>query len=300
MEKRAFITGLSGFLGSNLALHLQSQGWTVWGSYKEREPKLPGVQARHLDICLPDAFDALLKEARPGTLFHLAALADPDVCAADVAATRQINVQGAKFAAQCGARAGAKVIFISSDQVFDGSRALASETDPPAPLGVYGRSKLDAEGVVLAEAEARPLIVRLALTYGWGRGAAKGRNFAEKWLRTMLTGGRLQAFTDQFRTPIYGEDACEALRLAADGDWQGLLNVAGPERASRHTFAVKLAGQFSFPSEAVLATSANDVVFRDPRPPDSSLGIAKLRGLGFEPRGLNDGLKSMHAELERL
>jgi dTDP-4-dehydrorhamnose reductase len=144
------------------------------------------------------------------------------------------------------------------------------------------------------------LAVRLALTYGWGRGAARGRNFAEKWLRSLLTGNRLAAFTDQYRTPVYGGDACEALRLAAEQDWQGLLNVAGSERASRHDFAVKLAKEFSLPAELVQAASANDVVFRDRRPPDSSLGIKKLQALGLQPLGLDAGLKALHAELENV
>lgn len=298
MAERAFITGLSGFLGSSLAAHLGRHGWEVWGSYKEREPKLKGVEARHLDICLPEAWSTVLAEAKPKVVFHLAAQADPDTCAADVAATRQINVQGARFAAQAAAAVGAKLIFTSTDQVHDGSRALSSETDPANPLGVYGRSKFDAEGLVLAEAGAKPLVVRLALTYGWGRGAARGRNFAEKWIRTLLTGNRLAAFTDQFRTPVYGEDACTALRQAAEQDWQGLLNVAGPERASRHEFALKLAREFALPEALVQAASANDVVFRDRRPPDSSLGIKKLLGLGLRPLGLDEGLKALHAELE--
>jgi len=300
MAKRAFISGLSGFLGSSLSAHLMGQGWTVWGSYKEREPKLKGVEARHLDICLPDAWARAMDESKPDVVFHLAAQADPDTCAADVAATRQINVQGARLAAQAAAAAGAKIIFTSTDQVHDGSRALSSETDAANPLGVYGRSKLDAEGLVLAESEAKPLVIRLALTYGWGRGAARGRNFAEKWLRTLLTGNRLAAFTDQFRTPIYGGDACEALRLGAEQDWQGLLNVAGPERASRYEFGLKLAKEFSLPEALVQATSADDVVFRDRRPPDSSLGITKLRALGFEPRPLDPGLKALHTELETI
>lgn len=300
MPKKAFITGLSGFLGSSLAAHLLRHGWEVSGSYKEREPKLKDVPARHLDICLPQAWAQALDQARPDVVFHLAACADPDTCAADVAATRQINVQGARFAAQAAAAVGAKIVFTSTDQVHNGSRSLASETDPADPPGVYGRSKFDAEGLVLAEAGASPLVLRLALTYGWGRGAAKGRNFAEKWLRSLLTSNRLAAFTDQYRTPIYGEDACEAMRRGAEEGWQGLLNVAGPERSSRHEFALKLAREFSLPEALVQPASMGDVVFRDPRPPDSSMSIHKLQGLGLRPRGLDAGLKAMHQELETL
>jgi dTDP-4-dehydrorhamnose reductase len=296
---RAFITGLGGFLGSNLAPHLLAKGWQVQGSWRSQDPGLKGVPGQALDVCLPDAVEPAILAAKPDWVFHLAALADPDACASDPPATRQINVQGAKIVAQAAAKAGARCAFISTDQVFDGSRSHFGEDDAPAPLGVYGRSKHDAEAEVLA-VDGRNLVVRLALSYGWGRGKARGRNFCEKWIRQWLTGGRVTAFADQFRTPLYAPDACEALRLAAEQGAQGLLHLAGPERLSRHDFAVRLAREFAFPEAGVQSASMRDVVFKDPRPADASLSIERLKGLGFTPRGVDDGLKAMHRDLENI
>jgi dTDP-4-dehydrorhamnose reductase len=298
--KRALITGIGGFLGSNLAAHLLQHGWAVYGGYRSKASGLKGVQERPLDVCLPQAIADAMAWAQPSAVFHLAAMADPDDCASDVPATRQINVQGAKLMAAAAAQAGARFVFPSTDQVCDGSRAMADELSPTKPLGVYGTSKRDAEAAVLEAAGDRALVLRLALTYGWGRGSAKGRNFAEKWLRMILTGGRQAAFTDQWRTPIYAEDACEALRLGVDKGWSGLLNLAGPDRMNRYDFAVRLAKEFGFPEGSVQAASASDVVFKDPRPADSSLSTDKLRGLGFQPRGVDAGLKAMHRALENL
>ena len=297
---RALVTGVGGFLGSNLAALLRDKDWTVWGAHYSKAPGLKGVEERHLDICLPDAVEALVAEAKPDVVFHLAGMAKPDDCAADAPSARQINVQGAKLVAQAAAAAGARLLFTSTDQVHDGSRALSSEMDPARPLGVYGRSKLDAEAAVLEATGGKALVLRLALTYGWGRGAAKGRNFAEQWLRQILTGGRVVAFTDQWRTPIYAEDACAGMLAGATQGWEGVLNLAGPERGTRHDFAAQLAKEFGFPEGAVQAASASDVVFRDPRPADASLSITRLQGLGFEPRGVSAGLKAMHTALEHL
>jgi dTDP-4-dehydrorhamnose reductase len=295
----ALITGIGGFLGSNLAAHLQQHGWSVYGGYHSKASGLKGVQERPLDVCLPAAISEAVAWAQPTAVFHLAAMADPDACAADPPATRQINVQGAKLMAAAAAQAGARFVFPSTDQVCDGSRAMADELALAKPLGVYGASKRDAEAAVF-EAAPQALVVRLALTYGWGRGSAKGRNFSEKWLRTILTGGRQAAFTDQWRTPIYAEDACEALRMGADKGWTGLLNLAGPDRMNRYDFAVRLAKEFGFPEGSVQAASAKDVVFKDPRPDDSSLSTDKLRALGLQPRGVDAGLKAMHRALENL
>lgn len=296
---KAFITGLGGFLGSNLAPELIARGWQVTGSWHKQDPGLKGVSGSGLDICLPGAVDAALQAAKPDWVFHLAAMADPDACASDIPATRQINVQGAKIVAQAAQRVGARIAFLSTDQVFDGGVSFASEETKPFPLGVYGQSKLDAEKAV-AEAAPQALIVRLALTYGWGRGKARGRNFGEKWIRAWLTGGRVPGFTDQFRTPIYAPDACEALHRAAQAGTAGLLHLAGPERLSRHDFAVRLAREFAFPAEGVQAASMKDVVFKDARPADASLGIVRLKALGFTPRGVDAGLKAMHQDLEKI
>ncbi len=297
---KAYITGIGGFLGSNLALHLRARGWDVRGSWHRQSPELKGIEGHSLDICVPQAVENALAHFRPDWVFHLAAMADPDACAADLPATRQINVQGAKIVAVAAAAVGARFVLLSTDQVFDGSRSHFGEADAPNPLGAYGKSKHDAEAAVLAVEGARALVVRLALTYGWGRGKARGRNFCEKWIRTWLTGGRVPGFTDQFRTPIYAPDACEALRLAAEAGLEGLLHLAGPERLSRHDFALRLAREFKFPEESVGAASMSDVVFRDPRPADASMSIERLIGLGFTPRGVDAGLKSMHQDLENL
>jgi dTDP-4-dehydrorhamnose reductase len=296
---KAFITGLGGFLGSNLAPHLRDAGWDVDGSWHSKDPGLKGLPGQSLDICVEQAVDAALARSKPDWVFHLAAMAEPDACAADIPATRQINVQGAKIVAQAARRHGARVAFLSTDQVFDGSKSHFSEDDAPKPLGVYGKSKHDAEAVV-AEAVPNALIVRLALTYGWGRHGARGRNFSEKWIRSWLTGGRVSGFTDQFRTPVYAPDACEALRIAAQQSREGLLHLAGPERLSRHDFAVRLCREFKFPPEGVQAASMTDVVFRDPRPSDASLSIERLKGLGYTPRDVDRGLKAMHEDLERI
>jgi dTDP-4-dehydrorhamnose reductase len=266
MPTSILITGASGFLGGNLALHLQRHGFTVSGAYHERPVTFDGIETLALDVCLPDAMAEALDRVKPAAVIHTAAMAAPDACAADVPATRQINVQGPKLlAAACAAR-GIKMIFTSTDLVFSGERAFQSETDPVKPLGVYGRSKADAEIAVLDATAAKPLVMRLPLMYGWGRGPAKGRNFSEQWLRSLLTGGKIAAFTDQWRTPLYVEDAANALRLAVEKDLQGIVHVAGPDRVNRHDIGVKLAKAFSLPEASVIASSVNDVVYRDPPP----------------------------------
>ena len=296
MNKHVLITGASGFLGSNLALHCLAEGYAVTGTYHSQPFTLKGVDARKLDICLPDQIEALMAEVKPAYVFHCAAIAQPDICAQDEPAARQINVQGSKLMAEAAAKHGAKLIFTSTDLVFDGTVKFTTEKDPTHPLGVYAKSKLDAEAAVLAVTGARAAVVRTVLMYGWGK--AVGRSFAESWIRAFLTSNALKVFTDQYRCPIWVVDLCEALLAVAEKDLQGIYHAAGPERMSRYDFAVKLAVEFALDPRLAVPSSMLDHVFNDPRPMEASLNIDKLKeAIGFAPLGVDAGLKAMHEAL---
>jgi dTDP-4-dehydrorhamnose reductase len=296
---RVLITGASGFLGSNLAHLAAEKGYQVWGSYHSQPFQLKGVEALKLDICLPGAIEAAFKEAKPDFVFHLAAMSQPDACAKDAASCRQINVQGSKLLAEACARHQAKLIFTSSDLVFDGTVHFTREEDPARPLGVYGQSKLDAEKAVLNVEGAHAAAVRTVLMYGWGR--AKGRSFAENWLRALLTNQPLRTFNDQYRCPIWAGDLCDALLKIAEGDLRGVYHAAGPERMNRSDFARHLAIEFALNPDLVLPISMADFVFDDPRPKECSLNIEKLQAaIAFAPLNVADGLKRMHEMLDTL
>jgi dTDP-4-dehydrorhamnose reductase len=297
--KTVLVTGASGFLGSNLALHCASEGYSVWGSYLSQPFELKGVTPRKLDVCRPDMIKALLDEAKPDFVFHLAAMSKPDDCAKDPAAARQINVQGSKLLAEACAQSGAKLVFSSSDLVFDGSKPMAKEEDEARPLGAYGKSKLDAEKAILAVEGARAAAVRTVLMYGWGR--AQGRSFAENWIKSLLTQQPLKTFSDQYRCPVLADDLCSALLDIAEKDLRGVFHAAGPERMNRYDFAKKLALEFALDPNLVQATSVKDFFFDDPRPAEATLSIAKLKAaIGYNPLGVDAGLKRMHEKLHTL
>ncbi len=297
--KTALVTGASGFLGSNLSVALRDAGWQVWGTWHQHEFTLKSVQARRLDICIPSAIASLMDEAKPDAVFHLSALADPELCAADIPACRQINVAASKSMAEAAEKRGAKFIFSSTDLVFGGGKQDFSESDTAKPLGAYGKSKLDAEQAALAATGGKALIARVALSYGWGR--AVGRGFAENWIKSFLMGQGIRAFMDQWRSPIYVPDLISQLLKAVELDLKGVYHAGGPERLSRGDFAHRLAKEFQFPQELIIPSSMNDVVFRDPRPDDVSLNSKRLAAAtGLEAAAVNAGLARMHQDLQNI
>jgi dTDP-4-dehydrorhamnose reductase len=290
---RVAVTGVGGLVGSNLALACWARGHEVLGTYGARATVLPSIATRSMDVADGRAVGEALGAFSPEVAFHLAAMTHPDACALDPARCREVNVLGTRRVAEAARAGGAKVVFTSTDLVFDGTGSWYREEDVPRPLGEYARSKLAAEAEVLG-AEVRGCVVRSALVYGWGR--AHGRSFAEGWLGRLRRGEALEAFADQWRCPVWVEDLCGALLDIALCDLRGVYHVAGPERCTRYEFAVALAEEFGIAPGLVRPGSAAEARLLDPRPRDVSMRIDKLRAAAaYAPRGVRDGLRRMRA-----
>ena len=151
MSAALLVTGGTGYLGSEL---LRAAGPGAAATYfSSQPPELPGVEWLRLDVRDEEAVGAAFEQARPAAVVHTAYLQEG-------AEARDTNVLGSAHVAVAAARAGARLVHVSTDVVFDGrAQAPYSETDTPNPLTAYGRSKLEAERRVLA-AHPAALVVR--------------------------------------------------------------------------------------------------------------------------------------------
>jgi dTDP-4-dehydrorhamnose reductase len=192
---RVLVTGAAGMLGSDLIPYLRGRGRDVTGIDLE------------VDIREPSAIDAYIAEVAPDAVIHAAAWTDVDAAEANEAAASTVNVDGARNVARAAARAGADLVYVSTDYVFDGTADHDyTEDDPAAPIGAYGRTKRGGEIAVLEEHPAGARIARTAWLYG-----AHGRNFVD----TMRTLGRerevVQVVGDQLGSPTWTCDLAPAL-----------------------------------------------------------------------------------------
>ena len=228
------VTGASGYLGSEVL----------------RRTDAVGSSSADVDIRDAAAVGALFDRVRPDAVIHTAYRRDDRATTFDGA----VNVAAAA--------AGARLVHLSTDVVFDGEKgAPYVEDDEPSPLTAYGRAKADAERAVLTMHRGA-LVVRTSLIYGGAQPGPQERLAADP---------DASFFTDEVRCPIQVGDLADALiELAATG-LSGVLHVAGADRLSRHEFAELLAGR------AVRAASMADsgVV----RPRDCTLAIERARGL---------------------
>lgn len=259
--RRLLVTGASGYLGSALAAAARAGGWQVTGT----RHTAAGDDVM-LDVRDGGAVAALVARVAPDVVVHTAYLqSGPDMWA--------VNESGSRSVAAAAAGAGARLLHMSTDVVFDGElRRPYREDDLPRPVTGYGHSKLAAERAV-AELHPEALVVRTSLIYG---GAGAGPH--ERLVLDALA-GRVEVgfFEDELRSPVAVPDLAAALLELANGDAAGILHVAGPEPVSRLQFARLIAAAHG--ADPAVLRSARSAEQPMQRPLDCVLDSSRAQGL---------------------
>jgi len=233
--------------------------------------------AADLDVTDADAVAEAVAHLGPRTIFHLAAWTDVDGAESHPAEASRLNADAPAIVARAAADAGACVVHISTDFVFDGTKpGTYTEDDPVRPLSVYGRTKAEGEDRVRAAAPDHHLIVRTAWLYGAGN-----RDFIDAVLERARAGKPLRVVTDQVGCPTWTEDLARALVAMVAAGCRGTMHACGAGEASRHAMAVavlRAAGFDAVPEEITTA----DLPPAAPRPPRAVLSCERLaREAGF-------------------
>jgi dTDP-4-dehydrorhamnose reductase len=267
------ITGSSGYLGSELARRAPD----ATGTYLTAER--PG--AVWLDVRDADAVARLVAEQRPAAVIHTAYSEAGDDAA------REVNVEGARNVARAAADAGARLVHVSTDLVFDGGLGRPySEDDEPRPIIEYGRQKLAGEEAV-RDVLPSALVVRTSLIYG---GPEPSRH--ERIVLNVADGNSAaRFFSDELRSPVQVGDLAAALLTLAASDAAGVLHVAGADGVSRYEFARLVATAGGRDPDTLESALASE--HPDPRPPDCRLDSSRARArVGIELRGVREVLGS--------
>lgn len=269
------ITGASGLLGAYLLREARSGGEAVVAWSGARAGEREGVALRPVDFADPGALTSAFREARPDVILHAAAISSAEACRRDPGTARLVNTDATARLAALAAKAKARLVFVSTDLVFDGEHAPYREEDPAVPVSVYGRTKLEAEGPV--RAMTRGLVARVSLLYG---PSLTGRpSFFDEQTAALRAGRPVTLFADEWRTPLDLPTAAGALLALARCDATGLLHVGGPERRSRLEMGLRLAEFLGVPATAIVAARRADVPAPEPRPRDVALDSSRWRGL---------------------
>ncbi|MEZ5854066.1 MAG: dTDP-4-dehydrorhamnose reductase [Hyphomicrobiaceae bacterium] len=251
----------------------------------EPDVKALAVGRPALDLCEPASITRAMTDFGPDVVINTAAYTAVDKAESEPEAAFALNRDGARMLAEAAAKRGAAMIHVSTDYVFDGSKSSPYvETDPTAPLGVYGRSKLEGE-IAVREANPRHAIVRTAWVHSPG-----GTNFVRTMLRLAADRPLLRVVDDQIGSPTYAPHLARAilhlarnLTGAPEGDerW-GIYHAAGGGEVTwcglaRETF--RISKSLGGPSADVEAITTADYPTPARRPANSRLDCTKLQKL---------------------
>lgn len=248
------IAGAEGLLGHDVAEAALAAGHEV-----------RAFGPNELDVTDAERVRNRLEIDRPDAVINCAARSDVDIAEEDPAEAERVNAEGAANLAEAAASVDARVLYLSTSYVFDGTKdSPYVESDPPTPLSVYGRSKLQGEEATLF-ANPRAYVVRSSWLFGRGRS-----NFVEMMLRAGETGGRVLALHDQVGSPTWTGHLAIGLVRLLDSDRFGIHHMAAAGQCSRYDFARELFDRAAI--EVVTLSATTEMLGqRAPRPAFSAL-----------------------------
>lgn len=288
------ITGGTGLLGQGLCA-TASPRWSIVSAHlRPHRVGAPGVVERTVDVRSRSALERLFAEYRFDAVVHAAGIASVDYSEGHVEESTQSNLGGTRNVAEVCAASGTRLVYVSTNAVFDGSNAPYRESDPVNPINAYGRIKVACERVVEANLD-RPVIVRPILMYGWPH--ALGRPNPVTWIVDALDRGEtIHVVDDVYENPLHNISAALAIWAILERDISGIVHLAGRDVISRYELARMVARIFELDESRIRAVSSAFFPDIAPRPRNTSLVTTRMASeLGVPPPTLDEGLRLMAA-----
>jgi dTDP-4-dehydrorhamnose reductase len=294
--KRVLITGGTGLLGIAIqrSVRREIQGFSIYFPERSLAVPLP-FAVRAADVSDWLQMQSIFEWARPDVVIHAAAIGSVDFAERHRDETKKINVGGTEIVVKLCQIFNSRLVYISSNAVFDGRTPFYSETAPVNPINYYGQLKVEAETAV-QESGVPWAIVRPILMYGWPYPGERD-NPVVWWVRSLEAGKPVKVVDNVFSKPLPAWSCADAVWALIHQNRTGIYHVAGQDHISLYQFALLTAEVFGL--EASLITPVPDSYFAEiaPRPQDTSFNTTKMETeLGVRTVGVRDGLLKMKAE----
>lgn len=283
------VTGC-GPIGYGLVQEL-NKDQTAKGYCEKENPEVPrGFET--YDIMDSSEIERLVKADSPKVVIITEEVSSLEYCEENRMDAMHVNTRGARYFIDAAVEECARIVYVSTSYVFDGRKegGMYTENDLINPINVYGETKL--MGEVHTDKTDNFLIPRVGEVYGYYPG-----NFAKHVYDTISTGDKIELARDMYFSPIYIDDAVEAIRFLTVNGMSGRYNVAGPERMSHYEFGRRIAEAFGMDEELIVPVSMEELNLTVRMPRDLSLDISKIAAL-VKIRDAGQGLEAMKSEMK--
>ncbi len=289
---KLLITGSNGFVAGSLIAQAINN-WDVHGVSKMAVEHQNFSVTNHIcDLSDAEKFKKVFDRIQPDAVIHAAAIANIDFCQSNQEVAKIVNVDVTKTIAQLCKSSDTKLVFCSTDTVFDGVKGDYMEDDAPNPVNYYAETKVQAEQIVL-ESSPHNVVARLALVIGLPV-SGKGNSFLIDMITKLKRNEKMNYPQNEIRTPVDVVTLGASLVELAGNDFQGIIHLAGSTKINRFAMANYVADVLQFSDETkslILGTNSNAIPGRATRPNDASMINSKAKQVLKTPMlSLADGL----------
>lgn len=276
-RKRMLITGVSGLLGNNLAYYFREK-YDILGLYFSHLVNIEGIQTQRADLLSEVSFKYIVREFDPDVMIHCASLTNVDFCEMNKELTERVNISGAKVVVESIKENHRKLVYISSDSVYDGYKGDFQESDPISPQNYYGLTKYEGELEVLKKENS--LVLRTNI-FGWN--IQNKKSLGEWVLHELEANRRINGFKDAYFSSIYTMELARIIDIALKKNLTGVYNSGALDSCSKYEFCLRIADCFGLDKTLITPISVDDFDFKARRGKRLTLNVDKLqKALDYE------------------
>lgn len=294
---KILVTGANGLIGKKIAKRLVASAHHEIFATSHKKFLIPGTQMFTSDLVNAD-LNHLVEHIRPDVVVHCAALTNPDACEVDRFRCKRMNVEMTQRVAAVCRDYKLYMLLLSTDLVFDGKRGDYSETDTPEPGSYYGRSKVEAEALLLKYG-VKAAIIRSSQVYGYEKKLSR-QNFMLNAYKTLAANKKFNVPVDRIRSFTWAEDLAIGIENIIENQITGLYHMAGCKPITFGDFALQVAKTFDLNSALLNMIPASKLIEAAPRPFNSSLNTQKAqKQLNYQSTPTADALNIIKKQMEQ-
>ncbi|MDZ7315690.1 MAG: dTDP-4-dehydrorhamnose reductase [candidate division KSB1 bacterium] len=291
---KVLVTGCHGLLGQRLVALRPDSVELVAVDLADAPLFISPAIYRACDLTQQMQVRRLFADTKPDWVIHTAAYTNVDRAEEEPELCRAVNVTAVEYLVQECRRFGATFVQLSTDYVFDGTAGPYDESARPNPLGVYAKSKWEAEEIVKSSG-VDFIIARTMVLYG--RTVNNRPEFVGWLIDKLRKGERVRIVTDQFGNVTLNDELAAALWRLTQLPFRGIIHLAGRDVLSRYEFSLKIADSFELDAGLITPVTTAELGQKAPRPLRSGLIVKKaLEELGLEFSDTAGGLKKYKAQ----